>query len=159
MKIKAFKILSLIFFISFTISCEKDNLLPNSEDKILGKWNYYKVTFTEGFFKTKDISSEYSNIKVEFFKNKTFIQTDTQNNEKLFGTWNIYTDTVYSDDGYDIIEYLKGNLHDTINAVSYDVFWDYLDVSRTKINYQEETNEGTYKYKLNRILDGKRNNM
>ena len=157
MKIKLILIFGLII-LGFT-NCQKDDLFASSQETILGNWKYDKVTFLkEGSFKSVNISSNYSHIKFEFFEDNTFIQTNTQINQSAIGEWYIGTDTVTTEDSYSVIEYLEGSLLDTATNVSTEVFWDYLEVKRTKIKYQEEKDGGKYTYKLVRILDGRRNN-
>ena len=131
-------------------SCDKDSFFLPTEKKIQGTWKYEKVEFQRVFsFSKKNLTSDYSDLRIEFKNDNSIVQTSSIQNREAIGSWDI--DRLYSSITEDVnttTELLKGHLTNVSTGYKTKYEWENLQVTRKRMSFTERRDKGIYHFKL-----------
>lgn len=149
--IRTLKVTCLLIISIQLSSCE--DIFKDSEEKIIGTWKYEKVMFQKNHRNyTQNVTSDYSDIILEFTDNHDALLILNESNDTLFGYWEIeryeiydeYTDTYANEE---LLFFEVVNFDNKIDTYIWEGFGIYFD----KITATEYMSDGIYTYELERI--------
>lgn len=149
MKKQSIFILGLIILVAS--ACTNDFLLDRKEDRLLGAWEFERVTFKEnGDLFRNDITNEFRGDIIEFFGDYTAAYDDASLRVIFDGTWELYIDR-FSDDEDDAEFFLDMTFFDFINQEEFSYFTNAITLTRNRMTLVSNTRVGTYRFKLRKF--------
>lgn len=145
-------ILSSLLVMLVSTSCERPpGIFANSDQQILGTWEYKRVTYRErnDLYAMGQIE-RFQYDQVTFYRDWTVEILNTRTGEIEVGTWQINVYFEWRGDNNDRVEELQLTFQDE-NGQTYTQYWDDLFVSYNRIRGKERLPDGVWTYVLTSI--------
>ncbi len=133
-------------------SCTKEARLRKKEDRLIGVWEFEKVTYKKDFaLFRKNITHEYRHDIVEFFPDYSAVYDDYSLRAVFYGDWNIFIDEDYYGEDNDLEFFVDAVFYDFLNHEDFYLYGSIDRLNRNKLNFEASDSRGTYTFKLRRL--------
>lgn len=144
------KNLNLIFGICLLLllnACQKNSVNPQFEKNIIGTWNFNKVSLTRSFsLGQQDQTQNFAGITLSFNPNHTVVYTNTNTGQTQTGNW-VLEKVINSNQNINNCSFLLDiNINPILNITGTN-----LNVTNSKIKFNEGKAEGTFYYTLKKV--------
>jgi hypothetical protein len=145
-------LLILLFSLPLLVGCNKESFgNETQEERILGTWVFSKVKFkqnADSYY--HDISNGFENCSMTFDADGTLHAYDAKLDTTAIGWWYIdfYIKYDEDDDSETTIYVLIGQLDIPELGIYEEIYWDDLNIRRSKLKGNEHKAEGKYQYTL-----------
>jgi hypothetical protein len=145
-------ILLLIPVALVTSSCSEEFLLERKEDKLIGTWEFEKVTYkSDGKLFSDNITDEYRNDIIEFYDDYTAIYDDYSLSTAYPGDWLVRLDHDYSSDGSSTEYFVDVLFYGMMQGEDFGIFGSIDRLGKYKLHLEATDRRGTYVFKLRRL--------
>jgi hypothetical protein len=137
-------------------ACSLDYLIDRKEDKIIGTWEFDKVTYKKdnALFR-KDITHQYRNDIIQFFPDYSAVYDDYSLNAIFDGWWSVIVDEDICCEGGEIHSdrefFLDAVFYDFLNGEDFYLFGSIDRVNNRKMHLEAFDNHGKYIFKLRKL--------
>lgn len=146
--------IALLLIVPILTSCNKESFGNTPEEKIVGTWLFEKVKYKpSGNSSYTDFTSGYNNCTITFRADGVLSAYDAKSGVTAEGYWYIdwYVEYDEDDDSEKTIYVMIGNVTNIDMGINEDFYWDNLNVRNSKLEGDEDKDNGKYKYTLARI--------
>ena len=141
--------------ITFLLSaCSKEGIIRRKEDRLIGSWEFEKVTYKSDRDLFRDnITADYANDVIEFFPDYTAIYDDYSLRAVFDGEWSLIVDEddVFDGSNSDLEFFVDAVFFDFLNREDFAVFGSIDRLNRNKLNLEGRDRFGRYTFKLRRL--------
>ncbi|NND31892.1 MAG: hypothetical protein HKN76_04820 [Saprospiraceae bacterium] len=149
------KSLLLFTIIAVTLgACSKEGIIRRKEDKLIGAWEFEKVTYKkDGALFRDNITSDYANDVIEFFPDYSAIYDDYSLRSVFDGEWSLIVDEddVFDGSNSDLEFFVDAVFYDFLHREDFYVFGSIDRLNRNKLNLEGSDRFGRYNFKLRRL--------
>jgi hypothetical protein len=144
--------LIILFALPLLFACDKESFSnQNQSERIEGTWVFSKVKFKQNADHSyHDITNGYANCSITFDADGTLHAYDAKLDTSAIGWWYIDSYVKYDadDDSETTVYVLIGQLDIPSMDIYEEVYWDDLNIRRSKLTGNEDKPEGKFKYTL-----------
>lgn len=147
----------LLFCVAITLllsACSKEGIIRRKEDRLIGAWEFEKVTYKADRDLFRDnITSEYANDVIEFFPDYTAIYDDYSLRAVFDGEWSLIVDEddIFDGSNSDLEFFVDAVFFDFLNRQDFALFGSIDRLNRNKLNLEGSDRYGRYWFKLRRL--------
>lgn len=146
--------ISILFSLTVFVlsSCSNEALLNRRENRLIGTWEFDKVSFKEdGALFRDNLTDDYEGDLIEFFPNYTALYDDASLNAIFEGDWNLYLDRNADGDDSDAEYFLDMIFYDDINREEFSYFTNATRLTNNNMTLIASTRAGQFRFKLDKV--------
>jgi hypothetical protein len=145
----------LLILISFAIlssGCSEEFLLERKEDKLIGAWEFEKVTYKEyGRLFAENVTVDYHNDIIEFYDDYSAIYDDFSLSTIYPGDWLIRLDRDNTSDGSSTEYFVDVLFYGMMQGEDFGIFGSIDRLGKHKLHLEAYDSRGEYTFKLRRL--------
>lgn len=147
-----YRILLLIGFAITLTACSNEALLERKEDRILGAWEFDRVTYKEdGRLFRDDVTRDFRGDIIEFYRDYSAVYEDASLRVVFDGFWELNLDRFADGDEEDVEFFLDMSFYDFVNQEEFSYFCNATTLTRNRMTLVASNRAGTFTFRMRKI--------